>query len=98
MKYNTKTTKINAGMQNFKDIFEQKKTAVKPPAYPWQDFALKIITELNIPGSKRNSVFKVCKQYPRQFVEKCLNETKELCKSGEEWKYFFKLVNNKQAK
>ncbi len=88
------TPKINNGPQNFKDIIKQKKT-VKPPAYPWQDFALKIIEELNIPPHKRNSVFKVCKENPKQFVEKCLNDTKELCQTGECWKYFFKLASKK---
>jgi len=89
------STKINTGPQDFKDIIRQKKT-VKPPAYPWQDFALKIIEELNIPPYKRNSVFKVCKENSKQFVEKCLNDTKELCQTGECWKYFFKLANKNQ--
>jgi len=83
--------------QNFKDILKQKKT-LKPPAYPWQDFALKIIDELNVPPQKRNSVFKVCKENPKSFIEKCLNETKELCQTGERWKYFFKVLSNKKDK
>jgi len=88
---------LDLGPQRFQDIIKQKK-AVKPPAYPWQDFALKIIDELNVPPQKRNSVFKVCKENPKSFVEKCLNETKELCQTGEKWKYFFKLASNKQDK
>lgn len=84
---------VDKGLQNFKDIFQQKK-AVKPPAYEWQDLALRVITELNIPPNKRNSVFKVAKLYPKQFIEKCLNETKELAKESE-WKYFFKLVSQR---
>lgn len=82
---------LNLGPQNFKDIYNKKK-AVKPPAYPWQDLALRVIAELNIPPLKKNSVFKVCKQNSRQFIEKCLNETKELAKE-DKWKYFFKLIN-----
>ena len=81
-------------LKSFKDILKNKKT-VKPPAYPWQDLALQIIDELNIPGNKKNAVFKVCKQYPKQFIEKCLNDTKELCQTDEKWKYFFKLVGKK---
>ncbi len=88
--------KNDLGPQNFKDIIKQKK-AVKPPAYQWQDFALKIIDELNIPPHKRNSVFKVCKENSKQYIEKCLNDTKELCQTGEKWKYFFKLVNKKTS-
>jgi len=88
---------IDSNPQKISDIFANKKT-IKPPAYPWQDFALKIIQELNIPPHKRNSVFKACKEHQKQFIEKCLNDTKELCKSGEAWKYFFKLVNKKQDK
>ena len=82
---------VNPGPQSFKDIFAKKK-AVKPPAYEWQDLALRIINELNIPPVKRNAVFRVCKLYPKSFIERCLNETKELAKTGESWRYFFKLV------
>ncbi|MFA6321846.1 MAG: hypothetical protein WCX71_00010 [Candidatus Buchananbacteria bacterium] len=90
----------NKEFQNFAQIFAQKKAAQKkPPAYSWQQFALEIIDQLNVPGHKRNSVFLVCKKYPRVYVEKCLNETKELCPSLEKWKYFFKLVEkNYQTK
>ncbi|MDD2807774.1 MAG: hypothetical protein PHW95_04625 [Patescibacteria group bacterium] len=81
----------NQGFQNFNDILSQKKTA-KAPAYQWQDLALKVITDLGIPAAKRNSVFSVCKKYDKIFIEKCLNETKELCQTGEPWRYFFKVV------
>jgi len=67
----------------------------KPPAYPWQDLALRVIKELNIPNFKRAAVFKVCKENSKQFVETCLNDTKELCKTGVAWKYFFKVVAGK---
>lgn len=79
-------------MENIKDIFANKKT-VKPPAHEWQDLALRIINELGIPGFKRNSVFKVCKEKDKAFIEKCLNDTKELAQGGEQWKYFFKLIS-----
>ncbi|HLC89950.1 MAG TPA: hypothetical protein VJG65_03240 [Patescibacteria group bacterium] len=83
----------DSGPKNFKDILRQKSN-IKPPAYQWQEFALEIIEKLNIPSNKRSSVFKICKENPRQFIEKCLNETKELAKT-EPWRYFFKLVNKK---
>ncbi|MBU1165058.1 hypothetical protein KKA15_05900 [Patescibacteria group bacterium] len=83
-------------MDNIKDILNKKQT-IKAPAYPWQDLALRIIDELNIPPQKRNSVFLVCKKNSKNEVEKWLNDTKELCKTGECWKYFFKLVNNKET-
>ena len=67
----------------------------KPPAYPWQDLALRVIKELNIPDFKRGAVFKVCKENSRAFVETCLNDTKELCQTGVAWKYFFKTVAGK---
>lgn len=82
---------IDKGFQNFQEIFKAKKT-IKPPAYPWQQFALDIISQLDVPKTKRNSVFLICKKYPRVYIEKCLNETKELCQSGEPWKYFFKVI------
>jgi hypothetical protein len=73
-----------------------KKISKKPPAYQWQDLALKIIKELSIPIEKRNSIFKTCKQYPKSFIEKCFNDTKELCQTGEKWKYFFKIISGKK--
>lgn len=64
----------------------------KPPAYQWQDFALQIIQELNVPIFKRNSVFKIAKDFPRGDVEKALTDTKELAQ-GDKWKYFFKVIS-----
>lgn len=82
-------------MDSIKDIFKERKVT-KAPAYPWQDMALHIIKELDVPGFKRNSVFKVCKDFDRNFVEKCFDDTKELAKEGERWRYFFKLVSQKK--
>jgi hypothetical protein len=69
-----------------------KKSQKKPPAYEWQDLALRVIKELNIPDFKRSAVFKVCKERPASFINLCLNDTKELCSTGSQWQYFFKLV------
>lgn len=80
--------------QSFSDILKNKKT-VKPPTFPWQDLALRIIKELNIPGFKRSAVFKVCKDKPAHVIETALNDTKELCKTGAAWKYFFKIIDQK---
>lgn len=84
--------KISFILNDFTETVAKKP---KPPAYQWQDLALRIIRELGIPGFKRNSVFKACKDNPKDFIEKCLNDTKELCKDGEKWKYFFKLITKK---
>ena len=80
---------------SFADIFKeiQKKPVVKAPAYPWQDLALRIIKELNIPNFKRSAVFKICKEKSVPIVERAINDTKELCQSGEKWKYFFKIID-----
>jgi hypothetical protein len=83
---------INTGPEKIRDILATKKAGKRPPAYPWQDLALRVIKELSVPNFKRNAVFKVCKENSKFFIEKCLNDTKELCKMGERWKYFFKLV------
>lgn len=80
-------------MDTIKDILKNPKRT-KPPAYQWQDLALRIIDEINIPRHKRNSVFQICKQYPQAITEKALNDTKELCTDGECWKYFFKVIAN----
>lgn len=82
-------------MQQIGDIFQNKAPQKKPPAYQWQDLALRIIQELHIPNFKRNSVFKVCKEMDRNFVEKCLDDTKELAEGADKWKYFFKLIADK---
>ena len=76
----------------FKDILTNKQSK-KPPAYTWQDMALRVIKELNVPDFKRNSVFKICKDNSKQKVEEALNDTKELCSSGIKWKYFFKVIS-----
>ena len=83
--------------ENLKSFGELMKNRVvkKAPAYQWQDLALRIINELNIPNNKRSSVFRVCKQQSKQIVERAMNDTKELCKSGEKWRYFFKLIDKK---
>lgn len=65
----------------------------KAPAYPWQDLALRVIKELAIPTFKRGAVFKVCKELSPTLVERAMNDTKELCKNGEAWKYFFKIAD-----
>ncbi|MFA5155498.1 MAG: hypothetical protein WC453_03625 [Patescibacteria group bacterium] len=74
------------------EIF-QKKPAVKAPSYPWQDLALRVIKELSVPNFKRSAVFKVCKEKPAGRVELALNDTKELCRDGARWKYFFKIID-----
>jgi hypothetical protein len=79
--------------QSFADIIKAKKPAIKPPAYPWQDLALRIIKELNIPAFKRSAVFKVCRDCPSHRLMVALNDTKELCQNGAAWKYFFKIID-----
>jgi len=85
--------KTDKGLEKVSDLLKLK--SKPPPAYPWQELALRIIQELSIPNKKRNSVFKVCKENTRSVIEKCLNDTKELCLTGERWKYFFKLISGK---
>ena len=97
-----------AEFKSIGDVFNIKKDKVndlvrggglgqtkKPPAHQWQDLALRIIKDLGVPGFKRNSVFKICKDNSSQFVETCFSDTKELCKTGAKWSYFFKLVSLK---
>jgi len=79
-------------MQKIEETIKKRKM-VKPPAYPWQDLALRVIKELDIPNFKKSAVFKVCRDKNKIFIERSLNDTKELCKDGEKWKYFFKILN-----
>ncbi|HZJ41263.1 MAG TPA: hypothetical protein VFD16_03300 [Candidatus Saccharimonadales bacterium] len=81
--------------QSFSDIFKSRQI-IKPPAYPWQDLALRVIKELGIPDFKRSSVFKACKNLPINVIELALNDTKELCKTGAKWKYFFKIIDDRK--
>ncbi|HAM87983.1 MAG: hypothetical protein US83_C0001G0074 [Candidatus Falkowbacteria bacterium GW2011_GWC2_38_22] len=82
----------NDSFKKIGDLFSTK-IIKKAPAYQWQELALRIIKDLNIPDTKKSSVFKACRENPKNFVEQCLNDTKELCKTGEKWKYFFKIIN-----
>ena len=81
--------------QSLGDILKHKQAAktIKPPAYPWQDLALRVIKEISAPPFKRAAVFKVCKEKPAYQIELALNDTKELCKTGACWKYFFKIID-----
>ena len=79
-------------LEKIGDLLAGKKSK-KMPTYVWQDLALRVIKELSIPSFKKSAVFKVCKLKHRVYIEKCLNDTKELCQTGEKWKYFFKAVN-----
>lgn len=86
---------MNDSFQSVSNIIKNKKT-VKPPAYPWQELALRIIKELGVPGFKRSAVFKVAKEKPAHEVELAFNDTKELCKSGSKWQYFFKIIDKQE--
>lgn len=87
-------------MDNLAEIIKAKQKQ-KAPAYPWQDLALRVIKELQIPSFKRNSVFKICKDLDHHLIERALNDTKELCHNSSSWKYFFKIathyLNNKDV-
>jgi len=83
--------------QSLSDIIKQKKT-VKPPAYPWQELALRVIKELGIPNFKRSAIFKACKEHPPYQIERALNDTKELCRQGSKWQYFFKIIDQDKDK
>ena len=89
---------MKKGFQDLSSIFANKKEGQKPPAYQWQDLALRVIKELAIPNFKRSSVFKICKDYDKNDIEKALNDTKELCQEGEKWKYFFKVISEEKKK
>lgn len=78
-------------MDNLGDILKNRKI-VKPPAYEWQDLALRLIKELSIPDFKRSAVFKVCRDQSKNTIEIAMNDTKELCKTGSKWQYFFKVI------
>lgn len=86
------SSRKNEGFQSFSDIF-QKKERKKAPTYPWQELALRIIRDLGVPGFKRSAIFKVCRDWPANLIERALNDTKELCQSGAGWKYFFKIID-----
>ena len=88
---------IDKGPEKLGDLMK-KQPSRKLPTYVWQELALRVIEDLSVPDFKRSAVFRVCKQKSRIYIEKCLNDTKELCRSGEPWKYFFKIVGGKGGK
>ena len=83
---------IDKGFEKVGKILNTKSTK-KPPAYQWQELALRGIKELGVPNFKRNAVFKVCRDNPENLILKALNDTKELCRTGQRWKYFFKVIS-----
>jgi len=89
--------KKDDGLEQVGSLFESRlkdrEKIKKPPAYKWQDLALQVIKDLSVPNFKRSAVFKVCKENSREFILTSLNDTKELCQTGEKWKYFFKIVS-----
>lgn len=89
---------INNGFENLGSLFAARaqQKAKKPPAHEWQDLALRIISELSVPNFKRNSIFKVCKDNDKIAIERALNDTKELCKEGQKWAYFLKVIDKYQ--
>jgi hypothetical protein len=94
-----KEKKENQGFTGFGEIFAQKEVQkTKPPAHEFQDLALRIIKELDVPNFKRGSVFKICKEQPKNLVINALNDTKELCEHGDKWKYFFKVIASLKSK
>ncbi|NCN25280.1 hypothetical protein COT94_04275 [Candidatus Falkowbacteria bacterium CG10_big_fil_rev_8_21_14_0_10_37_14] len=88
--------KRQSELESMGSLFSKQlvKPKVKPPAHEWQDFALVVIRDLNIPNFKRASVFQACKKHSKAVIERAVTDTKELCKDGEAWKYFFKILTN----
>ena len=80
---------------SFSDVFKDKlkKPVVKAPAYSWQELALRIIKDFDVPPVKKSSVFKICRDKAAPTIERAINDTKELCQGGEKWKYFFKIID-----
>jgi len=87
----------DSDFQGLSGLFGKSQTK-KPPAYKWQDLALKIITEFNVPVSKKSSVFKVCRDKSQDFIERCLADTRELSTGEEKWRYFFKVISEETKK
>jgi len=90
---------MNSTFEGFGEIVKKKQQQKikKAPAHPWQDLALGIVKDLSIPNFKRGAIFKVCKENKKEFVLQALNDTKELCHSGQKWKYFFKIIGDREA-
>ena len=83
-------------MDEIKSILNQaNKNRKKPPAYQWQDLALRVIKDLNIPNFKRSAVFKACKEESSARILQALTDTEELCQGEHKWAYFFKVLSNK---
>lgn len=86
------TQRPSTGPESIGSLLGPRAPQPKGPAHPWQDLALRIITELGVPSFKRSAVFRICRDYPEHYVLRALNDTKELCQAGVKWKYFFKVI------
>jgi len=80
-------------IKTFRELMKKKVAPKKAPTFEWQELALKIIQEFDVPANKKSSIFKVCKQHNKLILERAFSDTKELCKSGEKWRYFFKVID-----
>lgn len=84
---------LDKGPEKLADLIKKQPTE-KLPTYAWQELALRVIQELGVPDFKRSAVFKVCKLKSRAKILMALNDTKELCRTGAKWKYFFKVIGS----
>lgn len=82
-------------MDNIAEIIKARQPRVKPPAYQWQDLALKVLKDLSVPDFKRSAVFKVCRDYDQILIQRALTDTLECCQTGSKWQYFFKIIDKK---
>jgi hypothetical protein len=85
-------------LESFSDIYNNKKPTKKAPAYRWQDLALQLINDLSVPNNKKSSIFKACRDNSESRIRTALNDTKELCKGGSKWQYFFKVLSSLNQK
>lgn len=59
-----------------------KKTAAKPPAYQWQDLALRVIKELSIPDVKKAPCLKLAKKSRKISLKAALTTRKNFARQG----------------
>lgn len=89
--------KINEGFTKIGFTLDKFKTApvIKDKLQSWQDLALGIIKDLNIPAKDRSMIFLVCKRFGRSYIERCLNTTKEKARGDLKGHYFIKVIYSK---
>jgi len=87
----SETKKIDNGLQKIEfDLKRYESVKNQPKRHDFQVFALEVCEKLQT--SDKGLIFKICKKYPRAYVERCLNATLKYAQGTNKARYFVKVI------